>query len=73
MKVLVLFNESGRVIGTCRQAGVSGDQFPRVRCEPMAKQTMREMDVSAEIFAIDDGDKFHQALEALLEIGRPER
>jgi hypothetical protein len=67
MKVLVLTNISGEVIGTVRLVNfrTRGDAC-EVACIPSPDQRLYEIDVSPEVYAIEDGEEFHRAVRLIL-------
>lgn len=61
MKMLVLTNKSGQVIGTYRPNSKEG--FGKAGIRPLPGQTLHEIDVPPDVFAIERGEDLHLAVE----------
>jgi hypothetical protein len=62
MKVLVLVDKAGKVIGTFRPSRLN-EGIGQGGLIPLPGQTMHEADVPPETFAIEGGEEFHRAME----------
>jgi hypothetical protein len=65
MKVHVLVDKSGTVIGTFRPNQSQG-QGNQAGFMPLPDQKVHEVDVPPETFAIEQGEEFHRAVEVHL-------